>query len=66
LREAALSKRFNIALIALIALTGLWAWTVSHDRANARSKLSSFARQQINTLDVTMKPGRSQHSVDAR
>jgi hypothetical protein len=50
-----LSKRFNIALIAILALTGLWAWTVSHDRANARSKLNSFAHQQINTLDLTMK-----------
>lgn len=47
----------NIALIALIALSGLWAWTVSHDRANARSKLTAFARQQINTLDMTMKAG---------
>ena len=52
-----MSKRFNIALIALVALAGLWAWTVSHDRANARSKLTSFARQQINTLDLTMKAG---------
>ena len=52
-----MSKRLYIALIALIALSGLWAWTVSHDRANARSKLTSFARQQINTLDMTTKPG---------
>ena len=52
-----MSKRINIALIALIALTGLWAWTVSHDRANARSKLSTFARQQIKTLDVPPKTG---------
>ena len=52
-----MSKRFNIALIAQIALTGLWAWTVSHDRANARSKLSTFARQQIKTLDLTQKAG---------
>jgi hypothetical protein len=57
LQEAALSKRFSIALIALIALAGLWAWTVSHDRANARSKLSSFTRQQIKSLDVAPKPG---------
>jgi hypothetical protein len=52
-----LSKRFNIVMIALLALSCLWAWTVSHDRANARSKVTSFARQQINTLDVTMKAG---------
>ena len=52
-----MSKRINFALIALIALSGFWAWTVSHDRANARSKLSSFARQQINTLDLTAKAG---------
>jgi len=50
------SKRINIALIALIALGGLWAWTASHERANARSKLS-IARQQINTLDLTAQAG---------
>jgi hypothetical protein len=53
-----LSKYFNIAFIALIALTGLWAWTVSQDRANANSKLWPPARQQqINTLDITMETG---------
>jgi hypothetical protein len=50
-----LSKRFNIVLIAMLALSSLWAWTVSHHRANAHGKLTSFTRQQINTLDVTMK-----------
>jgi len=50
-----MSKRINIALIGLIALGGLWAWTVSHQRADARSRLSSIGRIQINTLDLTAK-----------
>jgi len=45
----------GIAVIALVAVSATWAWTLTQSGANTQSKLSDAASLGINTLDVTMK-----------
>jgi hypothetical protein len=47
-------QSIGIAVLAVIAVAGLWAWTITHSGANARAPVVSY---NISTHDLTMKAG---------
>jgi hypothetical protein len=45
----------GIAAVALVAVSAIWAWTLTQSGANTQNKLSGATTLGIDTLDVTAK-----------
>jgi hypothetical protein len=45
-------QTIGIAVVTVVAVAGLWAWTITHSGANARVPAASHV---ISTADLTMK-----------